>query len=168
MTMMIIMTSLSIIFMFISHPLSMGFILLVQTLIIAMWTGYMSINFWYSYILFIIMVGGMLILFIYMTSIASNEKFKFNFKIMITMLLTLIMMSMFMLIYNDQMIELINSLNIDINQMKSNLLFKMSLNKFLMMPLIFMSLTIILYLFIALIAVSKITNTKMGPLRKNM
>nr|YP_010988611.1 NADH dehydrogenase subunit 6 [Sclerotia aquatilis]WOR80794.1 NADH dehydrogenase subunit 6 [Sclerotia aquatilis] len=168
MTMMIIMTSLSIIFMFISHPLSMGFILLIQTLIIAMWTGYMSINFWYSYILFIIMVGGMLILFIYMTSIASNEKFKFNFKIMITMLLTTIMMSMFMLINNDQMIELISSLNIDINQMKSNLLFKMSLNKFLMMPLIFMSLTIISYLFIALIAVSKITNTKMGPLRKNM
>nr|YP_009142303.1 NADH dehydrogenase subunit 6 [Sclerotia substriata]AKG95432.1 NADH dehydrogenase subunit 6 [Sclerotia substriata] len=168
MTMMIFMASLSIIFIFISHPLSMGFILLIQTLNIAMWTGFMSMNFWYSYILFIIMVGGMLILFIYMTSIASNEKFKFNMKTTMTMLLTIMLMCTIMLLTKDQMTELMNSTNIDIIQLKSNLLFKMSLNKFLMMPLIFLSLTIISYLFIALIAVSKITNTKMGPLRKNM
>nr|UZG66039.1 NADH dehydrogenase subunit 6 [Sclerotia substriata] len=166
MTMMIFMASLSIIFIFISHPLSMGFILLFQTLNIAMWTPFMSMN-WYSYILYIIMVGGMLILFIYMTWIASNEMFKFNMKTTMTMLLTIMLLCTNMLLTMDQMTELMNSTNIDIIQL-TNLLFNISLNKFLMMPLIFLCLTIISYLFIAMIAVSKITNTKMGPLRKNM
>nr|UYE92302.1 NADH dehydrogenase subunit 6 [Triangulara sp.] len=168
MTMMITMLSMSIMFMFISHPMTMGLILLIQTINISMWTGMLSMNFWYSYILFIIMVGGMLILFIYMTSIASNEKFKFNLKMSFTMMMSLMLMMMMMIMFKDQVFNLINSLNIDLIQMKSNLLFKMSLNKFMMMPLIFMSLTIISYLFIALIAVSKITNIKSGPLRKNI
>nr|BDE56943.1 NADH dehydrogenase subunit 6 [Aquatica lateralis] len=157
--MILVMTTL---FMLISHPLSMGMILLIQTLLIAMWIGMSSMNFWYSYILFIIMVGGMLILFIYMTSVASNEKFsmsKSSFLLVIP-ISTLIL-------FKDELMPKMNSMNLDI-LIKNKLLFTMSLNKFLMYPMMMISMSIIIYLLIALIAVSKITNIKSGPLRKNI
>nr|YP_010988546.1 NADH dehydrogenase subunit 6 [Medeopteryx isaanensis]WOR80690.1 NADH dehydrogenase subunit 6 [Medeopteryx isaanensis] len=159
-----IMLTMTIMFMFISHPLSMGMILLIQTLLISMWTGSMSMNFWYSYILFIVMVGGMLILFIYMTSVASNEKFSFsktNFIIIMTMSMMIIMSMM-----TDQIYNVMNTMNSDLLMYKNLISFKLSLNKFIMYPMMMMSLTLIIYLLITLIAVSKITNIQSGPLRK--
>nr|YP_009422167.1 NADH dehydrogenase subunit 6 [Aquatica lateralis]BBA21830.1 NADH dehydrogenase subunit 6 [Aquatica lateralis] len=157
--MILVMTTL---FMLISHPLSMGMILLIQTLLIAMWIGMSSMNFWYSYILFIIMVGGVLILFIYMTSVASNEKFKMSKSsfLLVIPISTLIL-------FKDELMPKMNSMNLDI-LIKNKLLFTMSLNKFLMYPMMMISMSIIIYLLIALIAVSKITNIKSGPLRKNI
>nr|YP_010158066.1 NADH dehydrogenase subunit 6 [Pygoluciola qingyu]QRG30013.1 NADH dehydrogenase subunit 6 [Pygoluciola qingyu] len=165
MTLMIMMMMTSISFMFISHPLSMGMMLLLQTTMIAMWTGFMSMNFWYSYILFIVMVGGMLVLFIYMTSIASNEKFSFSKMLLFTLSMMLFML---MLWSKDNMYMYMNSMNSDLMIIKNKMMFKLSLNKFLMYPMMIMSMTIIIYLLIALIAVSKITNVKNGPLRKNI
>nr|YP_010538730.1 NADH dehydrogenase subunit 6 [Emarginoptyx trilucida]UYE92341.1 NADH dehydrogenase subunit 6 [Emarginoptyx trilucida] len=158
------MMTTTIMFMFISHPLSMGMILLMQTLLISMWTGFMSMNFWYSYILFIVMVGGMLILFIYMTSVASNEKFSFskiNMFILSTMSLIITLS-----ILTDQILNFINSMNSDLTIYNNMITFKLSLNKFIMYPMMMMSLTLIIYLLITLIAVSKITNIQSGPLRK--
>nr|UZG66065.1 NADH dehydrogenase subunit 6 [Aquatica wuhana] len=161
MTILILMMTASILFMKISHPLSMGKILLIQTLLIPMWFGTLSINFWYSYIFFIIMVGGMLILFIYMTSVPSNEKFSLN-KFWLILIFPLIMIYMF----KDKLFGNMNSMNMDISTNK--FFFTMSLNKFLMYPMMYMSMTIIIYLLITLIAVSKITNIIKGPLRKNI
>nr|WEB57930.2 NADH dehydrogenase subunit 6 [Luciola kagiana] len=165
MTMLIYMMMTTLTFMFISHPLSMGMILLMQTLLIAMWTGFLSMNFWYSYILFIVMVGGMLILFIYMTSVASNEKFSYS-KILSTTMIIFTIMSMLMLM-KDQFYSSLNSNNMEMTNLKSKLLFKLSLNKFYMFPMMLISLSVIIYLLITLIAVVKITNLKSGPLRKN-
>nr|UYI30622.1 NADH dehydrogenase subunit 6 [Aquatica sp. a XF-2022] len=158
----ILMTTMTMLFMMILHPLSMGMILLIQTLLIALWMGSLSMNFWYSYILFIIMVGGMLILFIYMTSIASNEKFKLSKS---SFLLILPMVSI--ILFKDKLIPNMNSMNLDL-LIKNKFLFTTSLNKFLMYPMMLMSMTVIIYLLITLIAVSKITNIKSGPLRKNI
>nr|WOR80807.1 NADH dehydrogenase subunit 6 [Trisinuata sp.] len=159
-----IMLTMTIMFMFISHPLTMGMILLIQTLLISMWTGFMSINFWYSYILFIVMVGGMLILFIYMTSVASNEKFSFS-KINLIIIMTMSMM-IIMSMMTDQIYNVMDSMNSDLLMHKNLISFKLSLNKFIMYPMMMMSLTLIIYLLITLIAVSKITNIQSGPLRK--
>nr|UZG66130.1 NADH dehydrogenase subunit 6 [Abscondita chinensis] len=164
MTLLLMMITLSNLFMLVSHPLTMGMILLTQTLMIAAWTGFMSMYFSYSYILFIVMVGGMLFLYIYMTSVASNEKYLYS------NLMTIIMNMMFMaLIYlkNHQLFILMNSMNYDL-MMKINMTFKKSMNKFIMYAMMIMSLTIIIYLLIPLIAVSKITNMKSGPLRKKI
>nr|YP_008593298.1 NADH dehydrogenase subunit 6 [Nipponoluciola cruciata]BAN82551.1 NADH dehydrogenase subunit 6 [Nipponoluciola cruciata]BDE56956.1 NADH dehydrogenase subunit 6 [Nipponoluciola cruciata] len=162
MMIMLLMMTTTMMFMFISHPLTMGMTLLIQTLLIAMWIGLLSMNFWYSYILFIIMVGGMLILFIYMTSVASNEKFKFKIMPLMT---TMMLLMTSTIMFKNKMFPLMNS---DTLTIKSKLMFTVSLNKFLMYPMMMMSLTIIIYLLIALIAVSKITNIKSGPLRKNI
>merc|ERR1739838_23170 len=58
------------------HPLAIGLALLFQTILICCTTGLSNLSFWFSYILFLIFLGGILVLFIYVTSLASNEMFK--------------------------------------------------------------------------------------------
>nr|AML25546.1 NADH dehydrogenase subunit 6 [Staphylinidae sp. BMNH 1274704] len=164
MTYLLIMNFLfSIVFCLMNHPLSLGLTLLIQTIIISLITGIMSINFWFSYILFLIMVGGMLILFIYMTSIASNELFKFSSKTLLFLIfmLMIMMMIMFMLININQL----SYFNFN-SFMLSNLTVNFSLNKFINYPSNFIMFMMISYLLITLIAVVKIVNINSGPLRQ--
>nr|UFR82822.1 NADH dehydrogenase subunit 6 [Dicronorhina derbyana] len=163
MTLMFISLISSIMIMFLIHPLSIGFMLLSQTIIIALTMGLYNVNFWYSYIMFLIMIGGMLVLFIYMTSVASNEKFKFSIKISLMYLLMLIIMMMSMTIMDQFFTNLNNMYEETFNHLAQ---FNWSLNKFLNHPMILILLIMIIYLLITLIAVVKITNIKQGPLRQ--
>nr|YP_009995308.1 NADH dehydrogenase subunit 6 [Ochthebius minoicus]QNP09711.1 NADH dehydrogenase subunit 6 [Ochthebius minoicus] len=153
---------LSMNFMFMIHPLSMGLILLLQTLMISLITGYMNFNYWFSYILFLIMIGGMLVLFIYMTSIASNEKFKFNNKLML-LSMTLIFTSIILTWNIDNMMMMNNMFNLIFNNFNNYLM----LSKFYNKPSNLIMFMMIIYLFISLIAVVKITEFNLGPLRQN-
>jgi NADH-ubiquinone oxidoreductase chain 6 len=47
----------------------------LQTIITFLIRGLINKRFWFQYILFIVFVGGMLVLFIYLTRLASNECF---------------------------------------------------------------------------------------------
>nr|APX39400.1 NADH dehydrogenase subunit 6 [Aphthona melancholica] len=154
----------SILFMLFKHPLTCGMTLLMQTILTAMITGLMNYNFWYSYILFLIMVGGMLILFIYMTSIASNEKFKFNNKLIIWLmlffmaLLILNMMDLFYMNYHNNLSNLKDFLMTFNNNM--------SMKKYFNFPNYLIMFSMIIYLFLTLIAIVKITNFSYGSLRQ--
>nr|YP_010472507.1 NADH dehydrogenase subunit 6 [Nipponoharpalus discrepans]UVG42131.1 NADH dehydrogenase subunit 6 [Nipponoharpalus discrepans] len=161
---------LTITFLFINHPLSMGLILLIQTLLISLMSGLFTYSYWFSYILFMIMIGGMLVLFIYMTSMASNEMINFSIKIslfiMISILMTMMMyffidyMMLTPLFKNSNMLELINKIMLMKNE---NLL---TLNMIYNKPNNMITLMLVNYLFLTLIAVVKITNIKYGPLRQ--
>uniref|UniRef100_UPI0030E02727 NADH dehydrogenase subunit 6 n=1 Tax=Epuraea terminalis TaxID=1553310 RepID=UPI0030E02727 len=155
---------LSLMFLFLNHPLSFGFILLLQTILISLISGMLSYTYWFSYILFLVMIGGMLILFIYMTSIASNKKFKFSFKLFTLIMILIIMLFLIMLI--DQFF--FNNLSINYDMFLSNLNMnnKISLIKFLNKPNFIIMLMIFNYLFITLIAVTKISHIEKGPLRQ--
>nr|ADO60609.1 NADH dehydrogenase subunit 6 [Mycetophagus quadripustulatus] len=154
----------SIMFIFMKHPLSMGLILLMQTTLISLITGKFCYNFWFSYIIFLIMVGSMLILFIYMTSIASNEKFKINMKLMMLFIMMLILSPIMEYIFKFNMT--INLINNDYNYFMSNNLINISMIKYLSFPSILIMLFLITYLFLTLIAVVKISNMNKGPLRQ--
>jgi len=67
--------STSLLFTQLFHPLAIGLALLFQTVLICCTTGLSNLSFWFSYILFLIFLGGILVLFIYVTSLASNEIF---------------------------------------------------------------------------------------------
>nr|YP_009995412.1 NADH dehydrogenase subunit 6 [Ochthebius lividipennis]QNP09828.1 NADH dehydrogenase subunit 6 [Ochthebius lividipennis] len=151
---------LSTIFLFMIHPLSMGMILLIQTITISLITGFLNFNYWFSYILFLIMIGGMLVLFIYMTSVASNEKFKINNKIILLIISFMTIMMIFT--FNDNYFIMINNFNKFI-YMNNNYLM---LSKFYNLPSNSIMFLMIIYLFITLIAVVKITNFNLGPLRQ--
>nr|YP_010154887.1 NADH dehydrogenase subunit 6 [Melanophila acuminata]QQX28206.1 NADH dehydrogenase subunit 6 [Melanophila acuminata] len=158
---------LSLIFLFIQHPLSMGFILLLQSMTVALITGFFNFNFWYSYIIFLIMIGGMLVLFIYMTSVASNEKFKYSNKIML-LIISLIIISIPCYYFIDNIIIYQNMLNIDLMNFSSNTNWTFSLNKYLNYPMNLIMFLMIIYLFVTLIAIVKITDTTYGPLRQKL
>nr|AML26103.1 NADH dehydrogenase subunit 6 [Staphylinidae sp. BMNH 1274257] len=159
--MMLLMLSLllSMIFMFLNHPMSMGLILLMQTIIVSLITGMMNSNFWFSYILFLIMIGGMLVIFIYMTSIASNEMFNYSNSILYLSLTTINAMMLIMLIQDNYFI------NYFFNYNKYLFTLNTSLMKFFNYPSIFIMIMMIIYLFITLIAIVKITKIEYGPLR---
>nr|YP_003204835.1 NADH dehydrogenase subunit 6 [Macrogyrus oblongus]ACO92548.1 NADH dehydrogenase subunit 6 [Macrogyrus oblongus] len=161
---------LSFTFLFMKHPLSMGFILLIQTIIISMITGFMTYSYWFSYILFLIMLGGMLVLFIYMTSLASNELFSYSSKLSMTIFFfILIFITLFLIIDKMNLIPMIKNssfmeMNNSIMFMKNELL--VSLNKIYNKPNFMITIILINYLFLTLIAVVKITNINQGPLRQ--
>nr|APX40600.1 NADH dehydrogenase subunit 6 [Cryptocephalus mystacatus] len=163
-TLLILITSIILCFM--NHPLTMGFILLFQTMLIALLTGLMTLNFWPSYIIFIIMIGGLLILFIYMTNVASNEKFKFSMKLMMMIIISSFV-STGLFLFLDKFMMSLKIKIIETFSVQENINSQFFLNKFINYPYNLIYLTMVIYLLITLIAVVKITSKNKSTLRKN-
>lgn len=132
-------------------------------------SGILINTYWFSYILFLIFSGGLLVLFIYVSRIASNEIFKISIKIKIISIIYIILTTIFSLylinnlywinfIINEEIIIFFNSFFFyDYNNI--------NLSKLYNEQTYFLIIIIIIYLFITLIAVVKITNIFFGPLR---
>nr|ADP22139.1 NADH dehydrogenase subunit 6 [Anastrepha ludens]ADP22141.1 NADH dehydrogenase subunit 6 [Anastrepha ludens]ADP22145.1 NADH dehydrogenase subunit 6 [Anastrepha ludens]ADP22153.1 NADH dehydrogenase subunit 6 [Anastrepha ludens]ADP22155.1 NADH dehydrogenase subunit 6 [Anastrepha ludens] len=158
----------SLIFIQMNHPLAMGLMLLIQTLQICLLTGLMTKSFWFSYVLFLIFLGGVLVLFIYVTSLASNEMFSLSMKTAFSFMLIFILLmniSWFMdksyissFIQNNEMQTMIN-LNTFTEENSLNL------HKLYNYPTNLITVLLMNYLLITLIAVVKITKLFHGPLR---
>lgn len=107
-------------------------------------------------------------LFIYVTSLASNEIFNFSNKIYLFLISNFfIIITIFL--FSDKLI-ILNNL---IRQENENLTFiksfiienSLNLNKLYSFPINLITILLIIYLFFTLIAVVKITNIFEGPLR---
>nr|YP_010022244.1 NADH dehydrogenase subunit 6 [Neurigona zhejiangensis]QOL12434.1 NADH dehydrogenase subunit 6 [Neurigona zhejiangensis] len=157
----------STIFLKMNHPLAMGFMLLVQTFFIALISGSMLKTFWFSYVLFLIFIGGMMVLFIYVTSLASNEMFSMSTKLIIMCMIftsLMLILSQFTEIISISPAE--NNEMMEMNLLKSTLKENtLTLNKIYNFPTNMLTLIMINYLLITLVAIVKITNVFYGPLR---
>nr|APX40015.1 NADH dehydrogenase subunit 6 [Lachnaia pubescens] len=158
---MIIITSIT--FCLMKHPLTSGLTLLIQTVLIAMISGTMNLDFWFSYIVFLIMIGGMLVLFIYMTSVASNEKFKFSLPM--TIFITSGTVASASTILIDSALNLYSLRPIEMSPDKIKIS-AFLLNKYLNYPHSMIYLLMVTYLLITLIAVVKITIKTKSTLRQ--
>lgn len=69
-----------ILFYLLSHPLALGLNILFQTALISLIIGLNSPSFWLSYVLFLVFMGGILVLTIYVVSLANSEIISINFK----------------------------------------------------------------------------------------
>nr|YP_010527022.1 NADH dehydrogenase subunit 6 [Brahmaea certhia]UHM24622.1 NADH dehydrogenase subunit 6 [Brahmaea certhia]UXR12359.1 NADH dehydrogenase subunit 6 [Brahmaea certhia] len=163
----------SFIMYFLNHPLSMGLMILIQTLLTCLISGMMIKTYWFSYILFLTFLGGLLVLFIYVSSIASNEIFymNLNMKLFFFLLLMTSLFLSFMFKYNLNWMNFIN--NSEMNNFFNLTLFmnnenKINLNKLYNNQNNFLMILMMIYLFITLIAVVKITNIFFGPLRSSI
>nr|WDE73811.1 NADH dehydrogenase subunit 6 [Stenopelmatus sp.] len=160
----------AIIFTQLNHPLAMTLLILIQTMLICLITGMISQSFWFSYILFLVFLGGMLVLFIYITALASNEMFNIPTKFLLITALILsmfIMTSMFIdksftsiMLTNSDTTTVINNMNLLDNEST------LSLTKLYNKPTDFITLMLVMYLFLTLIAIVTITNIFQGPLRQ--
>nr|YP_009236675.1 NADH dehydrogenase subunit 6 [Acraea zetes]AMJ17139.1 NADH dehydrogenase subunit 6 [Acraea zetes] len=156
--------------LFTNHPLAMGMMILIQTLLMCALSGMFINTYWFSYILFLIFLGGLLVLFIYVSSIASNEIFKINFINKMLFFMCFIY-SLFMMFYFKNNLFWMNFyFNDEMNNLFNNFLFfnneyNFNLSKLYNKQTYFLMMLLIIYLFITLIAVVKITNIFFGPIR---
>nr|YP_009051013.1 NADH dehydrogenase subunit 6 [Allantus luctifer]AIG61941.1 NADH dehydrogenase subunit 6 [Allantus luctifer] len=146
-------------------PLSMGLIFLFPTLFISLFSGKKKFNFWDSYILFLMMLGGKLILFIYVSSLSPNQKFSLKKKKIFFIII------FFFMIINFKKSNYFMMINLEMNnfsfiEIENNFSLKMSMNKLYNNPTNFIMIMLINYLLMVLFIVVKITNINMGPLRK--
>nr|UPL65413.1 NADH dehydrogenase subunit 6 [Dinomachus sikhimensis] len=152
-----IMITLSFIFLWLNHPLSMGITVLMQAMTVAMITGMLMETYWFSYIIVLIMLSGMLVLFMYMASIASNEKFKTPMKIIMMSMVYMTTSSIMLMMENNQecMMSIISMME------KNNLTMMLLFNKKFMMITVLM----VMYLLMTMVIISYIVNIQEGPLR---
>nr|QDP18133.1 NADH dehydrogenase subunit 6 [Algete brunneri] len=165
---MILSNIININFVSLNHPMSMMIFIIIQTFFIGLMIGNLMESFWLSYILLLTFMGGMLVLFIYITSIASNEMFYLKSSNMFISCIIMIMLLITLMIIEPMLMPDImknsdtHSLNlfIDLREMS------MSLIKIYNNPTFLVTLMMMIYLFLTLLVVIKITNINQGPIRK--
>nr|YP_010329821.1 NADH dehydrogenase subunit 6 [Tanaorhinus viridiluteata]UNP54569.1 NADH dehydrogenase subunit 6 [Tanaorhinus viridiluteata] len=175
-TLSIMMLMISIMMMFLNHPLSIGLMILMQTLLMCLISGMLIKTYWFSYILFLTFLGGLLVMFIYVSSIASNELFNFSFYMKLLVMTTIIIiisnqLIIYLLKYNNMKM---NWMNLSNNMTENENLFELTffnnenninLNKLYNNHNYMLMMMLVIYLFISLVAIVKITNILYGPLR---
>nr|APF47493.1 NADH dehydrogenase subunit 6 [Choeras grammatitergitus] len=134
------------------HPLIFSMLLLMYMIILSFKLNYLLSNFWYSYILFLLMVGGVMILIMYLTSISNNEMFNYSFIMIYYNLMKFIffymIFIMFMYMYMNNYLNM-NMNFYDLNSFKLN--FKE--NNFLILKNLYMNMNMemIIYFIIYLL-----------------
>nr|YP_010963611.1 NADH dehydrogenase subunit 6 [Nondenticentrus paramelanicus]WKZ08094.1 NADH dehydrogenase subunit 6 [Nondenticentrus paramelanicus] len=151
-----VMTSISIVSTMMKSPMSMGLTLLMQTIMAIIMMNMNSSSSWIPMITFLTMIGGLMIIFMYMSSITSNEKFKLNMKMSLPLILTMMIMDETMLNWYSQELHMIQ------NKMNS----MMSMNKMYSKSMM-MTTMMVMYLFLTMITVNKIIKLFEGPLRSS-
>nr|AJR19263.1 NADH dehydrogenase subunit 6 [Thremma gallicum] len=147
-----------------SHPLIITMFMVIQTFIMTLIIGLMSYSFWMPYIMFLVFIGGLLILFIYISSLTPNKIYKMTpftlifFAFFLIFIITIInkISGKFM---NLEMINL-NNLWFFFNTENNLFLTNFYNNNEMYLIIILMN-----YLLLALIISIKIINLKKGPLR---
>nr|WAX39230.1 NADH dehydrogenase subunit 6 [Anaplecta sp. 8 ZQW-2020]WAX39243.1 NADH dehydrogenase subunit 6 [Anaplecta sp. 8 ZQW-2020] len=163
--MMIMSSSMSMLFSMMKHPMAMGLVLLMQTTMTCLITGQLLSTFWFSYILFMVFLGGMLVLFIYVTALASNEMFKFSTKLTILMLMWTLMMVMWT--FNKNIEEIMTWPEMLTNTLPTMTENSKMLTKLYNYPTMMITIMLAIYMLLTLIIVVKITTITKGPLRSS-
>lgn len=132
-------------------------LLIIQTILTSIMTGILINSFWISYILLIRILRGVLVLFIYISRIASNEKFQNNI-IIWRIRIIIIMLRILFLFLEEKIIIKNNYLGIEINEL-------FSLNKIFNLENIYVTIILIIYLLLTIIVSSRLVNIFEGPIR---
>lgn len=142
----------------------MGLLLLIQTVLISITLGLYNFSFWFSYILFLVFLGGILVLFIYVSSLASNEPFSFSITSFLSFLI-LFSLSLIIIICVDPFIMSQIPLNAPTSSFDVSSSTPLIINWIYNLPSINFTLFIVSYLLLILIIVVKIVALFKGPLR---
>nr|AMJ17400.1 NADH dehydrogenase subunit 6 [Spilarctia subcarnea] len=159
--------------LFLNNPLSMGLLILFQPLFTCLISGLFIKTKWFSMILFFIFLGGVLVVFIYVSSNASNELFMPPFNLESDFIMFFFFLNIFQYLFSNNLIWWNFSFNSDMNNLFLFDLFinnenKINLSKLYNTPTSMIMMMLIIYLFITLIVVVKITNIFYGPFRSKI
>nr|ATF28588.1 NADH dehydrogenase subunit 6 [Exitianus indicus] len=141
--------------LFLKTPMSMGVMLLIQTIMSTLIISKMMNSSWIPMIMFLMFIGGLLILFMYMSSIASNEKFTPNIKMLVILMIMLIL----------PMEEMMNEFQMQ-NSMEMFLSGEStSMTKIYNKKTMLITIMLFMYMFITMVVVTKVIKIHKGPLR---
>nr|UYB78714.1 NADH dehydrogenase subunit 6 [Ornithodoros turicata]UYB78740.1 NADH dehydrogenase subunit 6 [Ornithodoros turicata] len=134
-------------FMSSTHPISMVMIMILTTIYMSiMMYKFMKFS-WFILIITLLILGGLLVIFLYITSLTPNKKFTFNKKWLFISLPLLLVLK----INNFPMV----SMN------------KMQIQEILTEKPLMMLLFMMIYLLISLISIMMIIKSIMAPLKSN-
>lgn len=151
-------------FLLSSHPLILGFLLIVFSVILGFFLYITIITPWITYILIIVFLRGIIIIFMYISSLTSNESsFYFNFRFFTLIFYRFFLRGIIYLFINHKSSYLINLNNPVYDFQDITLKFIYKRYSFLFKEL---TLIIIIYLLVVLIAAVKITGRIKAPLRR--
>nr|QZZ18341.1 NADH dehydrogenase subunit 6 [Shaddai sp. SL-2021a] len=149
------MTMSSMLMLYMNNPMSMGLLLLVQTMLMVMLFNKMMMTSWFMMITFLMMIGGLMILVMYMSSISSNEKFYIK--------LNLILLMLFMAVIMDEMFS--ECMTNETESLSSLINDDLSMTKMYNMKSMMITMMLVMYLLLTMISVSNIVKHHAGPLR---
>lgn len=137
------------------NPIIIIILILAQTLIICLIIWFYIKSAWLSFTLFLIFLGGIIVLFVYATRLAPNEKFNLTPNKILNQ----------RIIIASVVLTILINLTYTAKQTIRNISLTEHLSSIFAAPLTPLILIIITYLLITLIVVVEIANKKEGPLR---
>nr|ANM47955.1 NADH dehydrogenase subunit 6 [Andrena camellia] len=142
------------------HPLMLILILVVHTILNLFYMYFMTSMSTYMYMIFISIIGGMMIMFLYFTSMINNyqSKIKMNELLMINFMMVIMLMMMIYIYMSSQ-----STYNPELCMSPSPII---TIFKIYMYPLSLMTVTTIFNLLYCLILTIKMCSSKYTPLRK--
>lgn len=150
-------------FPFLNHPLAIGLLILSLTIILAVMLGIITINLWISYALVLVLLGGLLVVFVYVSLLASNELFQ---KRTIGPFVALILFILIFLFINFKQENLLLNFNLNSVSALQNKGYEW-LTPLYSLELSYLTIFLILYLLLTLIVVVRITKFDYSSLRSN-
>lgn len=156
-----------------NHPIYIIIILLIYSTLICINISIWKINFILSIFLFLIIIRGLLIIFLYFSRLISNEQFKIRPKLILFILIIYLINIIFLLYYKNSYHTLLNNLFIYKYKFQerssiyqSN---KFNFNNILNLyeyPINNITILSIFYLLFSLFIIIKICSSKFSSLRK--
>nr|ANE20371.1 NADH dehydrogenase subunit 6 [Aphis glycines] len=140
-------------------PLSSNLIILIQTLVLTLMINMINKTAWISFMIFILYIGGLMIIFLYISSIAFNEfNINKNYKNMLFKLMLLTMFIFYFKLY----------FNMENFYYENKFFFEDNFNllNMFMMPNNLMIYFIMLILFFMLILIIWMLKINKGPIRQ--
>nr|YP_009468950.1 NADH dehydrogenase subunit 6 [Changeondelphax velitchkovskyi]AVC55491.1 NADH dehydrogenase subunit 6 [Changeondelphax velitchkovskyi] len=145
-----------------NHPISLGTMLMIQSMTTGLFTILLTKNSWYSMILFITFSSGLMIMFMYMSSISSNEKFKWSMKIFIMLLILMIILFVTKMdtifLFKNKWME--KKIFFQENEEKKTIL------KILTTKKVYLLISVTTLILLVLMSISNLINSFEGPLKK--
>nr|CCI71921.1 NADH dehydrogenase subunit 6 [Metacrangonyx longipes] len=151
---------LIIIFFYSWHPLFMGVMIALQSVLVALIIYIFNSTPWFSYLLFMIFLSGMMIILIYVSSLASNLTMKYFFLELSSITTFMVLFLFFANYYSDKNYFYDNSVNF--SNLPNLIVFSSSVySKYMYL----FTVLLICYLLMILILVVKNSLFTKGPLR---
>nr|YP_009513837.1 NADH dehydrogenase subunit 6 [Pseudoniphargus stocki]AXH38228.1 NADH dehydrogenase subunit 6 [Pseudoniphargus stocki] len=152
--------TLSMMFLVQSPPLLLSLVIILQTIILASIISMYTMTSWFSFMLLMIYLSGMMIVFIYVSSMASNELFQLNTSHSYYFSFFLVT---FMALSGPHISPPSNNMNLlDLSLLQIPITKTM---KMYSKSLFTMTILLIIYLLLTMIMVVKTTSFSEGPMR---